>query len=62
MLNRSIFGVTDGGTFTIGEVDPNYAAIQNSTQLPVLVNSNQWLTIMDSVIVNGKNMSGGGLL
>ncbi|TCD64731.1 hypothetical protein EIP91_003687 [Steccherinum ochraceum] len=62
MLNRSIFGVTDGGSFTIGEVDPDYAAILNTTQLPALTGSNQWITAMDSVMFNGQNLSGGGML
>lgn len=62
MLNRSIFGVTDGGAFTIGEIDPNYTAISNAPHLDVLENSNQWITVMDSVYINGQNWSGHGLL
>ena len=62
MLSRSIFGVTDGGSFTIGEVDPNYTQILDTPKYTVYKDTSQWVTLMDSVIVNGENFGGGGLL
>ncbi|KAH8079427.1 aspartic peptidase domain-containing protein [Cristinia sonorae] len=61
-MNRSTYGISNGGAFTIGKVDPTYSEISNATRLPVLTGSAQWITVMDSVIINGKNMSGNGML
>lgn len=62
LLARSNLGISDGGIFTIGEIDPNWTQIVNQTKVPVLQKTGQWLSFMDSVTVNGKNYSGHGLM
>ncbi|KAI0786809.1 aspartic peptidase domain-containing protein [Abortiporus biennis] len=59
-LSRSDLGMVDGGVFTIGEIDPNYAAITSSPKLEVFTTHNFWETIVDSVIINGNPYSGHG--
>lgn len=62
LLSRSNLGVTDGGIFSVGEVDPNWSAVLNQTQIPVVSQLEQWISVMDGVVVDGKNFSGHGLL
>ncbi|TCD62014.1 hypothetical protein EIP91_007609 [Steccherinum ochraceum] len=62
LLNRTDLGVTGGGSFTVGELDSDFAAVANATKLPVLGQTGFWLTAMDSMIVNGQTVSGGGVL
>ena len=61
-LARSDLGITSGGVFTIGEVDPALSAVQNATQIPVVAGSYQWVGLTDGIVVNGQNFSGHGLL
>ncbi|KDQ59377.1 hypothetical protein JAAARDRAFT_34102 [Jaapia argillacea MUCL 33604] len=61
MLSRDpVYGTTSGGTFTIGEVATEFAAITNTPQRKVLSTSSlpRWATTMDGIIVNGKTYSG----
>ncbi|KDQ59376.1 hypothetical protein JAAARDRAFT_34101 [Jaapia argillacea MUCL 33604] len=61
MLSRDpVFGITGGGTFTIGEVATEFAAITKSPQRKVVFTSElpRWATTMDGMIVNGKKYSG----
>ncbi|THG98974.1 hypothetical protein EW026_g3293 [Hermanssonia centrifuga] len=53
LLSRSDFGVTDGGTFTIGELAAGMQAVQQTPQLPVL-SENGWVTAAAAIIVNGR--------
>lgn len=62
LLSRSELGITDGGIFTIGDVDPNWSSILNQKQIPVVSALQQWIGITDGIIVNGKNITGHGLL
>ncbi|THH09569.1 hypothetical protein EW145_g1912 [Phellinidium pouzarii] len=58
-LSRSFAtGKTDGGTFTIGEVNSSFSAITSNPQLDV-VSKDRWIVLMDNIIVNGRNVSGG---
>lgn len=61
LLSRSELGLTDGGIFTIGEVDPDYANVTSQEKLP-LVGEPYWSVFMDKVIVNGTEFCGNGLL
>ncbi|KDQ57373.1 hypothetical protein JAAARDRAFT_36005 [Jaapia argillacea MUCL 33604] len=61
MLSRDpVYGTTSGGTFTIGEVATEFAAITNTPQRKVLSTTSfpRWATTMDGIIVNGKTYSG----
>lgn len=58
MLSRSeSTGTTDGGVFTIGEVDSSYSAITQQPELEV-VSSDRWIVFMDGMIVNGQETTG----
>jgi len=59
-MTRSDLGIVDGGIFTIGEVVQNLSAVQAAPKLPVP--SPQWITVMDSLVVNGQNLTGHGLI
>ncbi|KAI0701485.1 aspartic peptidase domain-containing protein [Cytidiella melzeri] len=61
LMARSNLGTSDGGIFTVGETDPNWSQILDQPKQHVLHKLDQWLTLMDGVIVNGKNYSGHGL-
>ncbi|EKM50641.1 uncharacterized protein PHACADRAFT_152796 [Phanerochaete carnosa HHB-10118-sp] len=61
-LVRSKLGITEGGVFTIGDVDPNLSAVLNQTQLPVIEALNQWVVFMDGIVVDGKKFTGHGFL
>ena len=52
--------LTDGGIFTIGEINSTYANISNQPKLPVLTVGG-WIVALDAVIVNGQNMTGGSI-
>lgn len=54
--------MTDGGIFTIGEVDSDWSNVTNQPKLPVFYDEPQWAILMDKVIVNGNEISGHGLL
>ncbi|KAI5119387.1 hypothetical protein M0805_001061 [Coniferiporia weirii] len=57
-LSRSFAtGKTDGGVYTIGEIDSNFSAISSSPRLDV-VSPDRWIVLMDNLIVNGQNISG----
>ncbi|PAV20460.1 NADP+-dependent D-mannitol dehydrogenase [Pyrrhoderma noxium] len=57
-LSRSFStGKTDGGVFTVGEVEEDFAGVQQAPALPV-VSSDRWIVLMDGMIVNGKSYSG----
>ncbi|THH26649.1 hypothetical protein EUX98_g7539 [Antrodiella citrinella] len=58
LLSRNEFGITDGGVFTIGDVDSNYTNITSQPQLPVVA-PGAWVTYMDGVVVNGNYLFGG---
>ncbi|KDQ56724.1 hypothetical protein JAAARDRAFT_36213 [Jaapia argillacea MUCL 33604] len=61
LLSRDpVSGITSGGTFTIGEVATEFAAITKTPQRKVLSTSEipRWATTMDGMIVNGKKYSG----
>ncbi|KAH8079070.1 aspartic peptidase domain-containing protein [Cristinia sonorae] len=60
LLSRDPHGITDGGVFTIGEVDQNHTAILNATILPV-VEGQQWTTFMDGVLINNQVFYGASL-
>lgn len=64
LLARSNLGITDGGIFTVGAVDPNWSAVLNETQIPVVgfEAMPQWVGLMDGMVVDGKNFTGHGLL
>lgn len=64
LLARSDLGITDGGIFTIGDVDPNWSAVLNQTKVPVIQTGadQQWAALVDGMIVDGKNYSGHGIL
>lgn len=62
LLARSDLGITDGGVFSIGDVDPYWTAVLNQTQIPVVQDTQQWVGLMDAVIVDGRNFSGHGIL
>lgn len=50
----------DGGVFAIGEVSPNFTAVLDAPKMEVVSASNQWLTVMDGVVVNGTFFDGHG--
>lgn len=57
-LSRSLAtGTTDGGVFTIGEVNSTHSAISSAPNLNV-VSRNRWVVLMDGMIVNGRNVTG----
>ena len=59
LLSRSDIGVTEGGVFTIGDVNASYSDILNQTQLHVLSNSGaQWVVDVDGIVVNGERFGG----
>ena len=61
-LSRSFAtGTTDGGVFSIGEIDSNFTAVSNSPQLEV-IDSSRWIVFMDGIVINGKNLTGGSSL
>ncbi len=62
LLSRSNLGITDGGIFTIAEVDTNWDAVVNQSKIAIAQGTGQWIGVMDGVIVNGKNYTGHGLL
>ena len=57
-LNRSGLGLSDGGTFTIGEIVESFEAITNTTQLNVSTEFNRWSTLMDAIMIDGKPYAG----
>ncbi|KAI0782057.1 aspartic peptidase domain-containing protein [Abortiporus biennis] len=62
-LSRSPFATSDGGIFTIGEIDPNFQNIVNETKLDaLLMEFPVWATLMDGVKINGTLYNGHGLL
>ena len=61
-LSRSFDnGLTNGGIFTIGEINKTYSAISSNPKLPV-VDPGRWIVPLDGVIANGQNMTGGSNL
>ncbi|KAI0091518.1 aspartic peptidase domain-containing protein [Irpex rosettiformis] len=62
LLTRTNLGKSDGGIFTIGETDPNWTKVLDQTPLPVRAKTDEWITFMGGVSVNGKNYTGHGLL
>lgn len=62
LLARSNLGQTDGGIFTVGEVDPSWSAVTNQSKVAVAQGLNQWIALLDGVVVNGKNITGHGML
>ncbi|TDL13669.1 acid protease, partial [Rickenella mellea] len=50
-------GTTSGGTFTIGELNSTLSAISSAPKLDI-VSTERWITFMDGIIVNGKNVTG----
>ena len=62
LLSRSNLGVTDGGIFTVGEVDENWSNVLNQPQVPVLEAVQEWITLSDGIIVDGQNITGNGFL
>ena len=61
-LSRSFDnGLTNGGVFTVGEVNETYSAITSNPKLPV-VDSGRWVVPLDGIITNGQNMTGGSNL
>ena len=61
-LSRGNLGITDGGIFTLGEVDSNMTDILDQPRLPVIDVLKQWLTVVDAFIVNGEQVTGNGIL
>ncbi|KAH8110313.1 aspartic peptidase domain-containing protein [Phellopilus nigrolimitatus] len=58
LLSRSFAtGATDGGAYTVGEIDSNFTTISSSPRLPV-VSKDRWIVLMDGIVVNGKNVTG----
>lgn len=48
----------DGGAFTIGEYDPEYSAVANSTKVPVFPDdSTRWSILLEDISVNGQSVS-----
>ena len=62
LLSRSNLGISNGGIFTIGEVDQNWSAVTDQAKVAIAQDFGQWIGLMDSVIVNGKTYDGHGLL
>lgn len=61
-LSRSqATGTTDGGIFTIGEIDSNFTAVSQSSKLPV-ISTDRWVVLMDGMLINGQPVSGGSAL
>lgn len=61
-LSRSqATGTTDGGIFTIGEIDSNFTAVTQASKLPV-ISTDRWVVLMDGMFVNGQPVSGGSAL
>lgn len=58
-LSRSFAtGKTDGGVFTVGEIPSNLSSISSAPKNDV-ISSDRWVVLMDGVVVNGKNVTGG---
>ena len=62
LLSRGNLGISEGGIFTIGEVNSNWAEVTNQPHLPIVEVIGRWLTVADAFIVNGESLSGHGLL
>lgn len=62
LLARSNLGITDGGIFSVGDVDPHWSSVLNQTRLPVVQALEQWVVLMDGVVVDGKHYTGHGVL
>ena len=60
-LSRSNLGMTDGGVFTIGSVDPQWPTVTSQPKMTVHA-SNAWLVYMDGIKANGQLHTGGGVL
>jgi hypothetical protein len=61
-LSRSFAtGITEGGVFTIGEIQSNFSRVSNSPKLPV-ISADRWIVAMDGIIVNGQNKTGNSSL
>lgn len=58
MSRSETTGSTDGGAFTIGELDSNFSAILDAPQLNV-VEPRAWEVLMDGMSINGQLMEGG---
>lgn len=57
-LSRSLTtGNTDGGVFTIGEVNSTLSTVSSEPKLNV-ISKDRWVVLMDGIIVNGQNFSG----
>lgn len=57
LLRRSGLGITEGGIFTIGDVDATLSPVLNQTQIPVFPGSPYWITSMEGIVVNGQNFT-----
>jgi hypothetical protein len=62
MLSRSTIGTTDGGVFTIGVVNSSFSDVQKANKLPVESVTNQWVILVDAVIINGQKLDGGSFV
>ncbi|TCD63158.1 hypothetical protein EIP91_005886 [Steccherinum ochraceum] len=60
LLSRNGLGTSDGGVFTIGDVEQNHTSIVNSTKLSIVAPS-LWVTFMDGVQID-ENLHYGGSL
>lgn len=61
-LSRSFAtGSTDGGTYTIGEVNSTLSSVTNQPKLEV-VSQSRWIVLLGGIVVNGKNFSGDSML
>ncbi|KAJ3557413.1 hypothetical protein NM688_g1478 [Phlebia brevispora] len=62
LLGRTNLGISDGGIFTIAEVDSSWSAVVNQSKIAIAQGLGQWIGLMDAVIVNGETFTGHGLL
>ncbi|OCH94399.1 acid protease [Obba rivulosa] len=62
LLSRLPVGITDGGIFTIAEVNETYHDIVDSPKLPVVWQQEQWSMWMQGVTVNGKSLTGNSMV
>lgn len=57
-LARPEVDKNDGGSFLIGEYDPDYASVSSAPKLPQFPQSSgRWSTLVDRVVVNGKSLN-----
>ncbi|OBZ66133.1 hypothetical protein A0H81_13730 [Grifola frondosa] len=61
LLSRSEIGITNGGVFTIAELDSDHANVTQAPKLNVFTNGG-WTTFMDGVRINGELFTGNSVI